>query len=341
MEFYEDLEDAARATTTKKLLVDTQDRIGIMLDQLPIGILIQHEQGILFANKAACDFLGFGASSLVGQHLLDHLTSDHAASVKPILCQAFLSFQKSKETHIMIRPVGQKKRAISVTASRLPWEGNPVIQILLNDITEQFEHEQQMRAIMATDPLTGAQNRRSLMTYAHALKLQRPVSSYGLILWDIDFFKHVNDTYGHPIGDLALQRLTIASEIPLARRTLVEKPDMPRPMLARVGGEEFAIILPGMDHDETFKFAESLRQDIEKMVITTRELEFSLTISMGVVVGDLAETSIDSLLSLADKAMYAAKRNGRNQVRSACYSMPRPPRGKRISRSQNRDQDIN
>ncbi|MBL4790888.1 MAG: diguanylate cyclase [Kordiimonadaceae bacterium] len=340
MEFYEDFEDAARASKTKRVLIDTQGRVGMILDQLPVGLLIQHEQGILFANEAACEFLGASAEALVGQHILDYLSPDHAEKTAPILRNAFFSSKKSKATHVTIRPVGTSKRAISVTASRLPWEGTPVIQILLDDITEQLEHEQQMRAIMATDPLTGAQNRRSFMAYAHAVKEQNTTGSCGLILWDIDFFKHVNDTYGHPIGDIALQTLTIAAEVPIARRTLIDKPDIARAMLARVGGEEFAILLPGADHNETLEFAETLRRDIAEKVIVTRELEFSLTISIGVVAGDLAISSIDSLLSLADKAMYAAKRNGRNRVVSANFGMPRPPKGKRISRGVNRKQEV-
>jgi len=325
MEFYEDFEDAQRASETKRILIDTHGRVGMLLDQLPIGILIQNEHGILYANETACSFLGTSAEALVGQQLPDFLTPDQAATTAPIIGNAFLSSKQCRTSHVTIRLDGYNKRAVSITASKLPWEGDPVIQILLHDVTGLEKHERRMQAIMATDPLTGAQNRRSFMSYTQELKRLNLVHTYGLVLWDIDFFKQVNDTYGHPIGDIALQTLTIACEIPLARRALIECPDLPRPMLARVGGEEFAFILPGADAQETFSFAESFRQNVEKMSISTKDLTFSLTVSIGIVVGDLETSTIDTLMSLADKAMYAAKRNGRNQVRSANYSMQRPP----------------
>lgn len=151
-----------------------------------------------------------------------------------------------------------------------------------------------------TDALTGLYNKAYFLEalkneIARSERSQRPVS---LVVFDFDNFKEYNDTYGHPAGDRLLQQLG-----ELVRQN-VRSMDIP----ARYGGEEFAIILPETAHDEAFGFAERLRNVVfEKL---------STTISIGIAVCLNSSLSSDSLLSQADKALYAAKRNGKNQTRS-------------------------
>lgn len=300
-----------------------------------MGLLIHQPQGILFANQAACNFLGTSPSELVGHHFFDYIDIKQTDDLSHSLKKAFNTGEIIKQTKINLRPPEAEPKTIAVTIARLPWEGTPVVQILIQDISEQILRERQMQNIMATDSLTGAQNRRSFIEYTNELAQDQNTSRCGLILWDIDYFKNVNDTYGHQAGDMALKTIVLECEDILAKRILEERPDLPRPMLSRLGGEEFAVIIPASDIDETLAYAEKIHSRIAALAIKTFKHEFSVTISLGVVMGELSFNDIDHLLGLADKALYAAKANGRNQIVCAQESMPLPPESRRISRDTN------
>lgn len=332
MDFIEDIESLAQAKSIQEILIDTHERIGMILDQLPIGLLIQQKQGILFANQTASDFLGCSQEALIGQHFLDHLDPVLQKTVSEALSQAFDNEDICKIEKIALTMPGQLRKIYSVVIAKMPWEGTPVVQILIHDITKQATRRRQIENIIATDSLTGAQSRRSFINYVEELRERGDIGDCGIILWDIDFFKNVNDTYGRQLGDTTLRSVVWVCEHILAYRALVDQPDLPHPMLARFGGEEFVIILPDIDIDETLHYAEAIRRDISNHVIKSEDAEFSVTVSLGVVMGDIAMDDIDMLINLADKALYAAKENGRDQVVHAEASMSLPPEGRRVSR---------
>ena len=336
IEFIEDTEGLAKALATKEVLFDTHGRIGMILDLLPVGLLIHQPQGILFANQAACEFLADTQEALVGQHFLDHLNQDQAAELSHLLNRAFESNSVFKKDEVTLKNAQGEKRIISVTIAKLPWEGVPVVQLLLDDITMQVERERKMQIMVATDTLTGAQNRRSLINYVNKLKKDETLGDSAVLLWDIDFFKKVNDTYGHQAGDTALKSLVLECEYTLAQRILVERPNQPRPMLARFGGEEFAIIIPNTTADEAHKYAERIRSAVAAHTVRAAKSSFSLTVSIGITMGNLTQDKIDHLLNMADKALYRAKENGRNQIVFADSTMATPPKKQRISRKTTR-----
>jgi diguanylate cyclase (GGDEF)-like protein len=122
---------------------------------------------------------------------------------------------------------------------------------------------------------------------------------------DIDLFKKVNDTYGHKVGDLVLKRL---SGIVLEALREVD-------VAGRIGGEEFAILLPETDGKQAIEVAERLRQLVESTpVILENGLPLKFTVSIGISSFAGKETNIDTLLNLADQALYKAKNSGRNKV---------------------------
>ncbi len=157
-----------------------------------------------------------------------------------------------------------------------------------------------------TDPLTGIYNRRyfeeNIVKEAErSLRLKQPFS---LISMDLDFLKKINDTYGHQYGDLAIK--TIANVLKKEARSI----DIP----ARIGGEEFNLLLPGVDANGACIAAERIRKSIESQVLDTIG---SITASIGVATFLDHSDRIDELTELADQAMYKAKLNGRNQVQLA------------------------
>jgi len=158
------------------------------------------------------------------------------------------------------------------------------------------------------DGLTGLYNHR---TFQLALeeRIERIGRDYekslAVIMVDVDFFKDINDTYGHPVGDEVLRGL--------AARLKESVRDLDR--VARYGGEEFAIILDNVDRKEAGTIAEKLRSAVESTGINTTSGPLSLTVSMGYAIlarGD--STSKQELLDRADKALYKAKKDGRNRV---------------------------
>ena len=157
-----------------------------------------------------------------------------------------------------------------------------------------------------TDPLTGIYNRRyfedNIVKEAErSLRLKQPFS---VISMDLDYLKRINDTHGHQFGDLAIR--TIANVLKKEARSI----DIP----ARIGGEEFNLLLPGVDSKGATIAAERIRKSIENQVLDTIG---GITASIGVATFLEHSDRIDELIELADQAMYKAKVNGRNQVQIA------------------------
>ncbi len=164
----------------------------------------------------------------------------------------------------------------------------------------------ELQKIAITDPLTGLYNRRGLLELGrHEVeRFQRFKQPLSAIMMDIDHFKHVNDTYGHPVGDQVLRGLAERS------RSLIRQVDI----ISRYGGEEFAILLPETDLFQASSIAERLRRAIEEAPIVTEQGPITITVSLGV---SRAGRNLDNLVTLieqVDAALYQAKQNGRNRV---------------------------
>lgn len=184
---------------------------------------------------------------------------------------------------------------------------------LEQEIAERQKAQAQLLELATTDSLTGLHNRRHFMESAQqeldrARRYQTPLS---LALLDADHFKAVNDRYGHPVGDQALQMLAATG------RRLLRDIDL----FARIGGEEFAILLPQTDHAAAWIVADRLRQAIMDQSIATEEGPLRLTVSLGLASLDPATADLDDLIRRADLALYQAKQNGRNRVESAPNSL--------------------
>lgn len=165
-----------------------------------------------------------------------------------------------------------------------------------------------------TDELTGRMNRRLLMKQLELAMVQSKIKerSFALIFIDLDRFKRINDTFGHPSGDTVLHTVAI---------TLAEQLE-PQQVLGRYGGEEFAIILPGCsDRELARKLAERLRLSVEARQVKspTTDALIDVTISLGVAMVR-REDDMQSLINRVDQCLYQAKINGRN-----CVVMDTPP----------------
>jgi diguanylate cyclase (GGDEF)-like protein len=158
------------------------------------------------------------------------------------------------------------------------------------------------------DPLTGVSNRYHLMTvaeqeFSRAGRYQRPLS---VIMLDIDHFKQVNDTYGHDIGDEVLKQVAQVSLASLRGGDL----------FGRLGGEEFMVLLPETNLEKATVVAKRLCTAVSQSTFQIDQVNVPLTISIGVSSIHADDTDIGPVLKRADQALYEAKQQGRNQVRS-------------------------
>ena len=156
------------------------------------------------------------------------------------------------------------------------------------------------------DPLTGVLNRRALETEAsrEISRVTRHAAPLALVLLDLDYFKRINDRFGHRTGDEALRAL-----VAVLRRELREVD-----LVARIGGEEFVILLPNSTGEMAVNVAERLRSAIENTVVSYEDSVVHFTVSAGVAPMLSTDATWESILHRADDAMYVAKRTGRNRV---------------------------
>jgi diguanylate cyclase (GGDEF)-like protein len=169
---------------------------------------------------------------------------------------------------------------------------------------ERLEREQRNHA--QTDPLTGALNRRALM-YRGARMLTRhqfESAPLCLLFLDLDHFKALNDRFGHSGGDDVLTKFV----------AVVHDSIRPSDFLFRLGGEEFCCLLPHTDTDQARTVAERIRQQVESATATVAGAAVKATVSLGIASTETFGYDLDALMRRADTAVYAAKRQGRNQV---------------------------
>jgi diguanylate cyclase (GGDEF)-like protein len=178
--------------------------------------------------------------------------------------------------------------------------GNTGVILLMKEQTDQ-----ELLRLANYDDLTGTLNRRTFIsrTNQHLAAYTKKKKPITLLLFDIDNFKTINDSFGHDVGDRVLVDLTARMKQQLG----------PDDLFARYGGDEFAIILPGIDETESSQYAERLRQAAEGTHVPGYKLSYTISLGVLTIIPDEG-THLEELYSTCDKALYQAKRNGRNSV---------------------------
>ena len=267
--------------------------------------LFDHAERLVFANEPYCrlhggvglaDLIGCGFRELVGR--LGGVLRD-GATVRPVPWREL--YRRPPAEPLEIELAGG--RWLLARARRT---ADGFVVLSFTDVSELKRKERALSDLAARDPLLGCANRRAFFDYAdqamrEAASRRRPLS---LLLADLDHFKRINDTFGHPVGDLALQAFTDACEANLRDRDL----------FARIGGEEFAILLPGLGISAAMAVAERLRVRTATLRVPTATATVGLRVSIGVAQWRPATDTIEDLLRAADQALYAAKSGGRDRV---------------------------
>ncbi len=196
---------------------------------------------------------------------------------------------------------------IKLSLVKIPAGENSYL-VVITDITTYKNKEEKLLYLSYIDPLTSLSNRRYFDEHFEKLWLQgqRNKSQIAFIMVDIDFFKQFNDTYGHQEGDNCLKKVALS---------LKENIKRPGDIVARLGGEEFAVILPDTSKEGVIKMTERLKNDIQALGIPHSASNYQvITISLGVAVTVLGDSihSPHMLYKMADEALYEAKQAGRN-----------------------------
>ena len=180
----------------------------------------------------------------------------------------------------------------------------------MRDYRQRTQLQNELQQLAHTDSLTGLANRRHFMELAEKelARAKRQEGEYAVLMLDLDHFKRINDNHGHGCGDRVL------SEVARHLAQTLRETDI----VGRIGGEEFAIVLPQADHARTLDIAWRLCNGIAAMKIQREQgLPLQVSVSIGAAMAHGTQTSLQSLLGQADRALYRAKNNGRNQVIAA------------------------
>lgn len=277
-----------------------------IIDASPIPVVLSnHASGVVvYVNQAAAKFFGLGASELIGRAASGLWES--AEQYAGLLAElGVLGHIEDREAR-MIRADG-RPCWVQTSTTVLRLQDDTLLYAAFTDITERKRKESELHRLATTDPLTGALNRRAFTerALAEGERARRGGYPVSLVICDLDHFKAINDTYGHARGDTVLKRFT----------AIVQELIRPSDTLGRVGGEEFALVLPGSDADAAQRVAERVRARFAAEPIAGGE-PILATASFGVS-GWPQHLTFDAALQAADTALYAAKAAGRDCVRVA------------------------
>jgi diguanylate cyclase (GGDEF)-like protein/PAS domain S-box-containing protein len=283
-------------------LSESEKRFRIMASGAFEGIAITSQGKLVDANVQLAKILGYEQNEIIGQPIKSFIAPEDQDRVLANIRDG----SESNIEHKMLRKDGSRV-LVESHGQTIVQGGIPIRLTAIRDITERKLFEVELKHRAHIDYLTGVNNRGYFMEQAE-LELSRAVrygSPLSLYMLDVDFFKKVNDSHGHKVGDLVLIKLA-----EVCGQTLREVD-----IIGRLGGEEFAILLPETNLAKANEVAERLREAIAKAKVPLESgLPLHFTVSIGVTSLVSKDDNLDVLLNRADKALYEAKEKGRNRV---------------------------
>jgi two-component system cell cycle response regulator len=299
-------------TTIESELFANQGHLRAVLDTMLDGLVITDERGIVQVFNPACERLfGWTAEEVVGRDVSMLVAPPHNGEHNKYI----ESYRTTGEPNVIgrAREVEAQRSdgsvfPVSISIGEAEVDGQRYFIGVIHDLTQELL----LRRDATIDPLTGALNRRDFLAKGSAeiTRAKRYRRACTLLMLDIDHFKNINDRYGHQAGDEALRQFTATSKEMLRENDI----------FGRIGGEEFAVILPETTLDGARKLAERLRRQVSELEMVTpgsspgSEHRFAFTVSIGVAELAKSDDDIDCFLKRADQALYTAKKRGRDQV---------------------------
>lgn len=273
-----------------------------LLENLGEGVYgIDTDGCIIFVNDAACNILGYTKAEMIGRKHFNLFVLNEKSPLR---------IRKQIEHTLKGEDVFSLKcgRCTDVEFVSTLMSSSFICGrvIAFQDITKRLELTQELYNLATRDPLTNILNRRKFdeALISLFLKYKRNLHFISIIIFDIDFFKVVNDTYGHQAGDLVLKEIT----------AFIKEKIRDYDGFYRIGGEEFCLILEDMDESASFELAERIRKGVENLKILSQNDVINITISAGISSFEQADLTHEDVISRADNALYEAKGSGRNRI---------------------------
>jgi diguanylate cyclase (GGDEF)-like protein/PAS domain S-box-containing protein len=287
------------------------DRFSLALDHIPTYIYMKDRQRrYVYANRPTLELFKCTEKELQGSVDARFFPTETVAQLQEIDTRIIEHGEDTSEKVVSKEEDGTRHIYWEIKTPIYEDESKTSILGLCGistDITELELLKEKLEQQAQQDYLTGLSNRRHFMEQGEMefSRVQRYGEALCLFMLDIDHFKNINDTYGHKAGDIVLQRLS-----DVMRETLRTVD-----IIGRMGGEEFAVLLPETDLQEATEVAERLREKIARTeVVLEAGMPLHFTVSIGVTTLQGKNANLDILLNQADQALYQAKKSGRNRV---------------------------
>ena len=301
--------DVTEARAAEHALREANERFESAFEGAAIGMaLVSPEGRFLQVNRSLCEIVGYKAEELCSKTFQDITHPDDLDSdleyVRQTLAGERRTYQMEKRYFTADGDVVWVLLAVSLVHDH---RGEPLHFVSqIEDISERKRAEQRLRYLADHDDLTGLLNRRRFEEEVkrQLARCKRYDERAALLLLDVDGFKRFNDTYGHDFGDGVLRHV---AEVIKGRLRGTDA-------LCRIGGDEFTVLLPHTSPAKARSTAESLLESLREAPADVRGQRAPVTASIGVAAIDSGTGDLDHVLTSADKAMYEAKRTGRDRV---------------------------
>jgi len=280
------------------------DELNDLYQNAPCGYHTLDKHGnVLKMNKTELNWLGYTEKEVIGKSFAHFLCPSSQPDFNEFLRQ-LTKMKKIEGVVLKIKCKANQHFYISISATLINKKGCvSFAHTSAFDITERIQLEQHLEHFANTDSLTEISNRRHFFELSTSLLLQHETIS--LFMLDIDHFKKINDQYGHNVGDIVLKEL-----VHIIQKQLPEEA-----IFSRLGGEEFAILLAGLDSQQSLILAKDLCNLIASTAIKINaDTYINMTTSIGTAQRNSQQDSINALLKRADIALYEAKTTGRNKA---------------------------
>ncbi|WP_316935714.1 diguanylate cyclase [Halomonas sp. ANAO-440] len=263
-------------------------------------------------NRTELNWLGYSAAEVIGKRLYrDFITPETREAFDTAFQGVLGPDQEGSAECALLTRSGERLPVIIQATAYIAAHGFVHSRAMVFDLSERKQMEETLAQQAMTDPLTGLGNRRFLQDQAamEIARARRSGAPLGLIVIDLDHFKRINDEYGHDVGDIVLQAFARTAKEQLREGDV----------LCRMGGEEFAVLLPDTTQHQAIHVAERLRQALETSSVEVdhelnagRQLNYTASLGVTLVMAD--EPSLKPAIKRADRGLYLAKEQGRNQV---------------------------
>ncbi|MCW9052470.1 MAG: diguanylate cyclase [Motiliproteus sp.] len=269
-----------------------------------IKLLIDPNNGhIVDANPAALEFYGYSEEAI---KQIDICTINQL----PIgQCREKMALAIKEEENVFSfqhRLASGEIRDVELHSCPVSFEAKTYLHSTIFDVTKRNQLQQQLEDAALHDPLTSLWNRRAIDTQGERefLLTKRNNTQLSLLMIDLDYFKNINDQYGHPIGDLVLKKSAINIE------SVVRETDL----VARYGGEEFMVLAPNTNLEGARLLADKVLDAIRQTSLKVQDRSIEVTASIGISSVSATDQSFYQLIERSDKQLYVAKEAGRNRI---------------------------